>query len=320
MLLVRARLDPPHKITSHVPAGLLAWDGVPDITAVIATFNRYDACVKAIASVKAQTYPVAEIIVVDDGSTNGANERLRDIPGIRLIEQPNSGAGAARNTGARAGSGDLIAFLDHDDTWRPTKLAVQVAMLEDPDVALVHCAARLYDPRSGWESVGYSLDQPSFHDVLDFRGPAIQCSVARRAVFEAVGGFDDTLRSAEDWDFCIRLAARHQILGTSEVLADLDAAPGLGGNTDAMHHASLRVLEKARTVHPGCDECARILHRVERVVRMHGVEAEKARARQLRENGHHAHAAAVRLAAYRYDPQALARLPGRVVRRAIYAR
>jgi hypothetical protein len=286
-----------------------AW--VLTITAVIPTYNRFDAVIKAIDSVKAQTYPVSEIIVVDDGSISECVKNTRAIDGITLIEQPNRGAAAARNAGARAGLGELIAFLDDDDRWRPEKLAVQLPMLDDLGVALVHHAAHLYDPRSGWETDGYSLDAPTFHDVLDFNPPAIQTTVVRRSVFEAVGGFDESLLAAEDWDFFLRVAADHRIVGTPQVLADLDAVPGLGGNLDAMFRGSLRLLEKARGVHPGCADCARIIHRVERVIRMHGVETEKARARRLRGRGHPLHAAAVRVAAYRYDPVAIARLPRR---------
>ncbi len=97
-----------------------------NISAIIPTFNRASLLESALDSVLAQTYPVHEIIVVDDGSTDNTVEvvherqgraKLKQIP-IHLIEQEQGGAAKARNAGIAASSGDWIAFLDSDDTWR----------------------------------------------------------------------------------------------------------------------------------------------------------------------------------------------------------
>jgi cellulose synthase/poly-beta-1,6-N-acetylglucosamine synthase-like glycosyltransferase len=274
----------------------------------------------AIESVRNQNYPAREIVVVDDGSTDGSVDNLRAVSGITLIEQANGGPGSARNRGARAGDAELIAFLDHDDTWRPNKLAVQVRMFEDPTVALVHSAGHLYDRRSGWESDGYVGDDVGFHDVLDYKIPGIQTVVVRRAIFEEVGGFDESMFGPDDWDFLLKVAAKHRMLGTPEVLVDVDAVPGLGARVRPMFEGQLRAIAKARSVHPGCATCARIAAHTERAVRMYAVETEKAKAARLWNERKRLQAAWVRVAAYRYDPVAATRLPKRALRRALRRR
>jgi len=107
------------------------------VSVVIPTYNRAKLIVNAIESVLAQTHPVREIIVVDDGSTDntaqvlerylGAQPRLREI--VRYFSQPNQGQSVARNKGVKEASGEWIAFLDSDDQWRPEKLELQLSAL-----------------------------------------------------------------------------------------------------------------------------------------------------------------------------------------------
>ena len=104
------------------------------VSAVVPTYNRAHLVGEAIRSVLAQSLPVCEVIVVDDGSTDGTKEavgRLSDAnPGlIRYIRQENAGPGAARNRGIREASGDWVAFQDSDDLWLPEKIAWQVDFL-----------------------------------------------------------------------------------------------------------------------------------------------------------------------------------------------
>src|SRR5262245_24174957 len=105
----------------------------PLVTVVIPTWNRRDFVRETVKSVIAQTYPHWELIVVDDGSTDGTSEHLNalDEPRLRVLPAPHSGhLGQVRNRGAAAGSGELIAFLDSDDLWLPEKLALQVKALQ----------------------------------------------------------------------------------------------------------------------------------------------------------------------------------------------
>src|SRR4051812_13363444 len=102
------------------------------VTVIIPTYNYAAYIAEAIASVQAQTYPVHEIIVVDDGSTDDTQVVLNGIDDRRLINirTKNSGVSAARNTGLEAATGDYLSFLDADDRWTPRKTEYQVRLLD----------------------------------------------------------------------------------------------------------------------------------------------------------------------------------------------
>src|SRR4051812_30004149 len=98
------------------------------ISAVIPTYNHAKYITFAIDSVLAQTKPVDEIIVVDDGSVDGTREVVEQYRGrVQYVRQENAGVGAARNNGARLATGNWVAFLDADDGWLPDKIALQSA-------------------------------------------------------------------------------------------------------------------------------------------------------------------------------------------------
>lgn len=111
----------------------------PRISAIIPAYNPGSLIEETIRSIQAQTVPVYEIIVVDDGSTDDTAERVQQRwPDIRYIYQENAGDGAARAQGIKLARGELLAFLDADDLWTPTKLETQLAYLErDPQLQIV---------------------------------------------------------------------------------------------------------------------------------------------------------------------------------------
>ena len=117
------------------------------VSVVIPTHNHAGYIRQAIDSALAQTSAPLEVIVVDDGSTDETPRILADYGGrIRAIRQSNAGVSVARNTGIAAAAGDLIALLDSDDSWAPTKLERQIARLSaDPGVGLVHCGSERVD-------------------------------------------------------------------------------------------------------------------------------------------------------------------------------
>ncbi|MDR3717145.1 MAG: glycosyltransferase family A protein [Puia sp.] len=117
--------------------------GNTSVSAVIPAYNAEGFISKTIQSVLAQTHKISEIIVVDDGSSDRTVEIAAGFPRTRVIQRPNGGPGAARNTGIHAASSDWIAFLDSDDVWTPQKTEIQLACIT-PDVGVIH--ANRFDP------------------------------------------------------------------------------------------------------------------------------------------------------------------------------
>jgi glycosyltransferase involved in cell wall biosynthesis len=192
---------------------------MPDelVSVVIPTFNYRSFVTEAVDSALAQTYPNCEIIVVDDGSTDGSAEALtpyRDR--IRYIYQPNQGLSAARNTGIAAARGRWIALLDSDDLWHPQKLERQMRYLfRHPEVGLLG-ADPVLDIRHGWpvlDAWQCQLAIPVTLEQLMIRsrfGPS--SVVIRKQCLDRVGLFDQELRSCEDRDMWIRLAAHFPVV------------------------------------------------------------------------------------------------------------
>ncbi len=196
------------------------------ISVVIPTYNYADFITEAIESVLAQTFPIFEIIVVDDGSSDNTEEVIKQFGDkVRYIKQTNSGVCAARNNGVKNAGGDFIAFLDADDAWLPEKIERQIAKFdEDDQVGLVHCRMREFDSETG-ETVRLHLEGEEgwvADELLLFEKPVvIGCGgsiVVSRQAFETVGGFDTNLKVGEDWDFCYRVARKFKVGFIREIL------------------------------------------------------------------------------------------------------
>jgi glycosyltransferase involved in cell wall biosynthesis len=162
------------------------WNGAPTLAA-------------ALESVRAQDYAPLEILVVDDGSTDGSGDVARSVPGVIVLAQKNAGHGAARNAGARATHADFLAFLDADDRWTTHKLSRQMAALEaNPESSFALCLMR------------YRMESPDTwlpragHDALDLPAWVPSGLLVRRSAFEALGGFDPAYEIATDSDWFFR--------------------------------------------------------------------------------------------------------------------
>jgi glycosyltransferase involved in cell wall biosynthesis len=195
-----------------------------DISVIIPAYNAEQWIGRAIGSVLDQTLAPAEILVVDDGSTDGTACAVRRYgAATRYLFQPNGGPAAARNQGIDRAESEWIAFLDADDEWLPHKMESQVRVLEEnPD--LKWCG-------SACEDVGNGI--PSFHSVQGglrqaparptglryfsawLEGVVFITSgfVVHRSVFDEVGDFDLALRSGEDIDMWCRIALRYPRIG-----------------------------------------------------------------------------------------------------------
>lgn len=190
----------------------------PLVSAVIPTYNRARVVSEAIDSVLGQTYPHVEVIVVDDGSTDDTLEMLKSYGDrIRLVSQENRGPAAARNRGVAASRGEIIAFLDSDDLWLPTKLERQVELLQKtPDsVPCCLCNITMRWSEKELQSFGIARLDPQLSEgiwlnvdeVLATRFVLFNQGIAiRREVLEKLGGFDESLRLLEDHDLALRLS------------------------------------------------------------------------------------------------------------------
>lgn len=227
------------------------------VSTIIPTFNRRVLVCRAIESALSQSYAEQEIIVIDDGSSDGTAAMLRERYGASIccVSQPNAGVSSARNRGLALARGEFVALLDSDDEWQCDKLAKQVALLRAcPQLGLVLTDVLRVDGRRQPIDVFHRRefireDGRVLAQVL--RNPALvpASTMIRREVFAAVGGFDESLRTAEDVEFHLRVAARFGVGVIEEVLTT--AMRGHDGLSSDPGSASdyVRVVERFVAAH-----------------------------------------------------------------------
>jgi glycosyltransferase involved in cell wall biosynthesis len=189
----------------------------PLISCIVPVFNAERYLREALDSILAQGYRHLEIIVADDGSTDGTAAVVAGYDNqVRYLWQPNKGPAAARNLGLGAASGDFVAFLDQDDLWHPDKLMRQFARFHsrpELDASVTH--VRLF-----WDEA-LRLEEERFRGhrlTSDLPGYITGTLLARRALFETVGLFDTHLRYGDAMGWFLR-AAEHG--ATVELLSDV---------------------------------------------------------------------------------------------------
>ena len=195
------------------------------VTVVIPTQNRRNTLREAIASVRAQTWPHIDLVVVDDGSTDGTDRLLSELaaadPTLRPLRNdvPRGGA-AARNQGIDAATGPWVAFLDDDDIWLPRKLEAQLGALHAAPSAVAASCAYFYSAPLRPERVVHVQTGATLQDMLSTNslGGASVC-LARTETLRVIGGFDGGQRSGQDWDLWLRLFQQGPIVCCAEPLA-----------------------------------------------------------------------------------------------------
>ncbi len=193
------------------------------ISVVIPLYNKKSLVADTLRSVLAQTYTDYEVVVVDDGSTDGSAEVVRQFAGprIRLVSQANAGVSAARNRGIEEARGEYVAFLDADDGWKPGCLAHLAHLAAKyPACAVV---AHGYCYNRGGKTVlpritrlpfaGADGELTNYFEVASYSDPPLWTSalMVRRDAIRAVGGFPVGVRSGEDLLAWARLAAGYRI-------------------------------------------------------------------------------------------------------------
>lgn len=196
------------------------------ISVIVPLYNKKDYVFKTIKSVLDQTYPYFELIVVDDGSTDGSLNVVKEVNDDRLIiiEQNNSGVSSARNKGVENASYDYIAFLDADDWWDISFLEKMVCLLKEYPNAGIY-AANYSIVRNGIFENRVSNAWTGYLDYLNHfyeKGDSPICTSAvllRKEIFQKLNGFDKNLRYGEDLVLWIKMSLKSKVVYTTEVLS-----------------------------------------------------------------------------------------------------
>jgi len=230
----------------------------PLVSVVIPAYN-VDWCIgRAVDSVLAQDFRARELIAVNDGSIDATRAVLEAYgDAITVIDQANGGMSAARNAAIRRARGTYVAFLDADDWWLPGKLSRQVELMQSrPEIGFCSTSAQVEDEDGRvlnlWRC---SLGSTEMLTTLFAENAAIAggCSavMVRKALFDRVGLFDESLRGFEDPDLWIRLAAVSGYACIDDTLTViLRRGKSVSRNLDAMRIAALRSMRKNRALLP----------------------------------------------------------------------
>jgi glycosyltransferase involved in cell wall biosynthesis len=222
----------------------------PIVSIILPTFNRLRYLPEAVASIFGQTFQDWELLIADDGSdakTMAYLQTLVDPPRVKLIQLHHTGRPAAvRNAALRDARGEYIAFMDSDDVWMPSKLAIQIARL------------RARGDR-GWSHTNFTLVNACGNSAREMQaidgwilGPllrtetviALPSVIASRVLLDQVGHFDEQLVMCEDYDLWLRMASRSQIDAINEPLTIVRRHGEHYGNQAMSFRDSLRVVDK----------------------------------------------------------------------------
>ena len=195
----------------------------PTVSVVMAAKNYARFLPQAVESVFAQTVTDWELVIVDDGSSDATPAAVRPFLAdrrVRSVRSDRLGQSRAKNLGVGLARGEVVAFLDADDAWLPTKLERQLPLFADPAVGVVHCGRAVIDED------GRPVDRPAppgprgrvLGPLFVYNSVCFSSVIVRRAVFSHVGGFDAFWDLAIDYDFWLRVASHYAFDTVDEAL------------------------------------------------------------------------------------------------------
>ena len=220
------------------------------VSVVIPCFNHARFLADALDSVRAQTWPHVEAIIVDDGSTDDPTSIVDRYPDVRLIRQSHRGLSEARNAGWRASAGSVIIFLDADDVLAPRAATAAVEQLGSyPEAMLAFGRLELMDASGKPIPATLPIVTERFYEELlrrnYIRTPAM--AAVRREVMKLVGGFDPSCSPSADYDLYLRVARRYPLIAHPATVARYrQHAANMSRNPQLMLPATLQVLERQR--------------------------------------------------------------------------
>lgn len=231
----------------------------PLISVVTAAYNMGQYLEEAILSVLTQDHPRLQLIVVDDGSTDpatpGVLARYEDDPRVTVVRQANAGQTVAKNRGLAEARGDFVGFCDADNAWLPGKLSRQLAVFrERPDLGVVYGDLQLIGP------AGEPLPTPPCRrysgritgKLLADNFVTFNTTLVPRRILDDLGGFDESLRMAIDYELWLRISLTHEFLHLPEPLVRYRIWGGqMSHRTEERMASYFRLLEKFLAEHPG---------------------------------------------------------------------
>jgi glycosyltransferase involved in cell wall biosynthesis len=231
----------------------------PLVSVIIPTFNRKQLVERAIASVLNQTYANLELLVIDDGSTDGTGEALahfRSDPRFHYAYQHNSGQSAARNSAISVASGNLIALLDSDNYWQADKLRRQLDFWAGkPGHDILYSLGYLIDLEGNILNSSAKLPRPSgniLNQLLQGNCITNNTVLVSRKCFQELGGFDESLRIAEDYDLWLRFATRYTFLHHPErVVYYCVEGERLSAREEQNIQVNIQILKRFFQLYPG---------------------------------------------------------------------
>ncbi|GAB1545032.1 glycosyltransferase [Scytonema sp. NUACC21] len=234
---------------------------MPKISVIIPAYNAEKTIRATIDSVLEQTFRDFELIIINDGSTDNTLELLHSIQDARLkiFSYANSGLPVARNRGLARATSEYIAFLDADDLWASDKLELQLLTLEqNPEAGVAYSWTYFMDVDEQGNPVSF-LPSPSYCFVGDVYKNLLVSdfihsgsnTLIRKEAIESAGEFDSTLKSCEDWDYWLRLAAQWDFVPVFKHQIFYRRTPGaMSSKVEVMKQASLIAMEKAYKAAP----------------------------------------------------------------------
>lgn len=189
---------------------------MPTVSVIIPTHNRVQQAVLAVESVLNQSFKGFELIIVDDGSTDGTADTLQKLfgPDIRLLHQNQAGVSSARNNGAGLSKEKFLAFLDSDDIWQPDKLKRQIEFHKQNPLLRISQTEETWIRHGKFVNPHKKHEKPAgyiFPDSLHLCTISPSSVLIEKTLFDAAGGFDEKLKACEDYDLWLRITSANQV-------------------------------------------------------------------------------------------------------------
>ena len=230
---------------------------IPLVSVVVPAYNHAGRLPDTLKSILTQDYPLLEVLVVDDGSTDRTAEAVKPFlaehSNLGYVRQENRGVGQARNLGIAETKGELIAVCDADDLWLPNKLSLQAPLFDDPEVGLSYTGCVLLFPDGKEEPAGKRpvYRGHCFPELLLHNFVPCSSAVFRRSCLEKCGLFhpDKRMQGTADKHMWLKILLHYKIAGTGEPLLKLRKEYGsMSSNRDKMLLAELLCLDDIRSL------------------------------------------------------------------------